>query len=242
MERAASVGDFNKRTKGRKTLQPSKLPSPTEETGKIRRCKSVSEGSSVVSKLLHHVRSSSSESSFSEISMLDNDDDDDDDDDELVSKNSSGRKIGTRTPSGITFAILRFPILATILMFLLFELACYIFIRQTVRISTIILNFSSFKRRRYKQALREAETYGEWVKAGKAWDSILSNRKGWRDQLESPFYDYSLIAEVAKKLGKIKSLLSKESKKRTDATDQLTEEEKGLHRKLRRLLVDSGSK
>jgi hypothetical protein len=81
---------------------------------------------------------------------------------------------------------------------MLTELAVYACIRLWVAVHELFVVWRS-KHRGLKDQMREATRYADWRVSAQALDASM-NKDAWKQQDESPFYDYRLIRRVTRML------------------------------------------
>ncbi|KAI9260158.1 acyl transferase/acyl hydrolase/lysophospholipase [Sporodiniella umbellata] len=101
-------------------------------------------------------------------------------------------------PSGISFSILRYPLVLIIGSIIVIELATYISLRQIVRLSEKLISWRG-KKKRLRESLRQARTYKEWCEAADGLDKHLENTE-WKKTIPFAYYDYRLLRKVVQHL------------------------------------------
>ncbi|CAG8644253.1 13799_t:CDS:2 [Cetraspora pellucida] len=95
---------------------------------------------------------------------------------------------------GVSYHIVRFPMMLTIFCIITFELALYILIRQIVNIWEYFVQWRGEKYR-LREQLRRSTTYDEWIAAAKDLDSYL-DYDSWKDEVPFGYYDFNLLQKV----------------------------------------------
>ncbi|KAI7856709.1 acyl transferase/acyl hydrolase/lysophospholipase [Circinella umbellata] len=102
------------------------------------------------------------------------------------------------TPKGISYTLLRFPLMIGIGTIIVIELVLYIGLRQVVRAWESLFSWRG-KRRRLRTKLRAAESYEEWCQAAEALDNYMG-KDSWKESAPFGYYDYRLIQKVVRHL------------------------------------------
>ncbi|KAJ1514807.1 hypothetical protein HMI55_004341 [Coelomomyces lativittatus] len=101
-------------------------------------------------------------------------------------------------PDGLSFKILRWPLMILIILILTLNLLLYIVVRQCVTLYEYMFVWRGKKREMRHQWLN-ATTYEAWKKTAILLDKHFQ-RMDWKQQIPSPHYDYGLILSVVQKL------------------------------------------
>ncbi|KAI8889655.1 patatin-domain-containing protein [Backusella circina FSU 941] len=101
-------------------------------------------------------------------------------------------------PKGLSYSILRYPLIMIIGFILLVELLAYISLRQIVRIWENLFSWRG-KKRKLRDNLRASTTYKEWCDAADALDKYM-HKDEWKQSIPYAYYDYRLLQKVVKHL------------------------------------------
>ncbi|CAG8603794.1 15293_t:CDS:2, partial [Dentiscutata heterogama] len=95
---------------------------------------------------------------------------------------------------GVSYHIVRFPLMLIIFLIITFELFLYILIRQIVNIWEY---FVQWRGEKYllREKLRRSTTYDEWITAARNLDSYLGY-DDWKDEIPFGYYDFNLLQKV----------------------------------------------
>ncbi|RIA91057.1 acyl transferase/acyl hydrolase/lysophospholipase [Glomus cerebriforme] len=110
---------------------------------------------------------------------------------------------------GISYHIVRFPLMLFIFTIITFELICYVLVRQIVNIWEY---FVQWRGERYllREQLRNSTTYKEWKEAAKQLDSYFHYNE-WKDEIPFGYYDFNLLQKVNRDLKKTRESPSSDS-------------------------------
>ncbi|CAG8797937.1 5988_t:CDS:2, partial [Racocetra persica] len=95
---------------------------------------------------------------------------------------------------GVSYHIVRFPMMLTIFFILTFELVLYILVRQIVNIWEYCVQWRGEKYL-LREKLRRSTTYDEWIAAAKDLDSYL-DYDSWKYEIPFGYYDFNLLQKV----------------------------------------------
>ncbi|KAI8138327.1 acyl transferase/acyl hydrolase/lysophospholipase [Fennellomyces sp. T-0311] len=102
------------------------------------------------------------------------------------------------TPKGISYTLLRYPLMLGIGAIIVLELILYIGLRQVVRAWESLFSWRG-KRRRLRSNLRAAQSYEEWCQAAEALDKYMG-KDAWKESAPYGYYDYRLMQKVVRHL------------------------------------------
>ncbi|ORX96473.1 patatin-domain-containing protein [Basidiobolus meristosporus CBS 931.73] len=103
---------------------------------------------------------------------------------------------------GITFTVLRFPLLIFVSIVILLELSFYMILRQFVYACEYVYSWRGEKRKLHER-LYKADSYEEWKAAAQALDLYLK-KEDWKEQIPYHYYDYKLISKLTSNLKKLR--------------------------------------
>ncbi|GBB90901.1 hypothetical protein RclHR1_00180039 [Rhizophagus clarus] len=103
---------------------------------------------------------------------------------------------------GISYHIVRFPLMLCIFIVIAFELLCYILVRQIVNLWEYFVQWRG-KRYSLREQLRHSTTYKEWKEAAQQLDSYFHYDE-WKDEIPFGYYDFNLLQKVNRDLKKLR--------------------------------------
>ncbi|KAI9315015.1 acyl transferase/acyl hydrolase/lysophospholipase [Dichotomocladium elegans] len=98
------------------------------------------------------------------------------------------------TPNGISYTLMRYPLIWSIVTIIIFELLLYIGLRQLVRAWETVFSWRG-RRKQLRANLRAAKSYEEWCNAADALDHYMG-KDAWKDSDPFGYYDYKLLQKV----------------------------------------------
>ncbi|KAJ1982631.1 hypothetical protein H4R34_001650 [Dimargaris verticillata] len=116
------------------------------------------------------------------------------------------RLMGTGRHESLVHALIRFPLLAGVLMLIMVELYCYLLVRLIV---SIWENLCVWRGRTHvlRQRINCAQTYDEWRTAAQALDGYLGNN-AWKSEPSTRIYNASLLYRVTRQMRDLRQRLS----------------------------------
>ncbi|PHZ11048.1 triacylglycerol lipase [Rhizopus microsporus ATCC 52813] len=101
-------------------------------------------------------------------------------------------------PNGISYSLLRYPLIYIIGCIIAIELVAYISLRQIVRIWENVVSWRGEKKR-LRDKLRQSKSYKEWCEAADKLDRYM-HKDEWKKTIPYAYYDYRLLQKVVKHL------------------------------------------
>ncbi|KAI8817283.1 triacylglycerol lipase [Fimicolochytrium jonesii] len=125
--------------------------------------------------------------------------------------------LGGSTPTqSLIFLVLRWPLLILFCAFILFDLICYIAVRQWVRWYEWAITWRGH-RRILRKKLNESKNYEEYKENATILDDYLQNTE-WKSIEASPHYDVRLIQRTTRRLKRNRTLIQSSQTRPQDAT------------------------
>ncbi|KAJ1973587.1 hypothetical protein H4R35_004040 [Dimargaris xerosporica] len=115
------------------------------------------------------------------------------------------RLSGTGRHESLVHALIRFPLLAGVLILILVELYCYLLVRLTVSVWENLCVWRG-RTHRLRQRLNCAQTYDEWRTAAQALDGYLGNN-AWKSEPSTRIYNASLLYRVTRQMRELRQRL-----------------------------------
>ncbi|CAB4415920.1 unnamed protein product [Rhizophagus irregularis] len=103
---------------------------------------------------------------------------------------------------GISYHIVRFPLMLSIFIVIAFELLCYVLVRQIVNLWEYFIQWRG-ERYLLREKLRHSTTYKEWKEAAQQLDSYFHYDE-WKYETPFGYYDFNLLQKVNKDLKKLR--------------------------------------
>ncbi|CAH1763500.1 16247_t:CDS:2 [Entrophospora sp. SA101] len=103
---------------------------------------------------------------------------------------------------GISYHIVRFPLMLIIFLIITFELLLYILVRQIVNLWEYFFQWRG-ERRKLREQLRKSTTYNEWIDAAQKLDFYFKYNE-WKDEIPFGYYDFNLLQKVNRDLRTIR--------------------------------------
>ncbi|RHZ63304.1 hypothetical protein Glove_330g8 [Diversispora epigaea] len=104
---------------------------------------------------------------------------------------------------GISYHIVRFPMMLFIFIIIAIELLLYFLVRQIVNLWEYFVQWRG-KKYFLREKLRQTTTYEEWVDSAKKLDNYF-NYDEWKGEIPFGYYDFNLIQKVNRDLINFKS-------------------------------------
>ena len=114
--------------------------------------------------------------------------------------NQKKRDHRDETREGLSYTLLRWPLLVILLIWIAILSITYGIVRLFVNLSETIFTWRG-DRQVLRKRLRKAETYEEWISAAQDLDTCLGNEE-WKDDENYAYYDYKLLRQVTNTLQK----------------------------------------
>ncbi|WVN86846.1 patatin-like phospholipase domain-containing protein [Cryptococcus depauperatus CBS 7841] len=115
----------------------------------------------------------------------------------------SKRRQAKATSLGLTYHVIRWPLLCFFFAVIYLEFSAYVLTRQVVNVFEWFVAWRGHKAKLRKE-LRRAKTYDEWVDAAKKLDTYLGFDE-WKDIEEDSYFDWALVKRVRRTLTKLRS-------------------------------------
>ena len=96
---------------------------------------------------------------------------------------------------GLTYHIMRWPLLAFFFLIIWLEFSAYVVTRQVVNVFEYSFAWWGHKAR-LRQEMRKATSYDEWKAGAKKMDAYLGFDL-WKETDDGPYYDYILVCRMA---------------------------------------------
>ncbi|WWD20167.1 hypothetical protein CI109_104643 [Kwoniella shandongensis] len=117
------------------------------------------------------------------------------------------QKVSRRPPraasQGLTYHLIRWPLLFFIFFIIYLEFSAYVITRQVVNVFEWVVAWRGHKAKLRKE-LRNAKTYEEWAKAAEKLDSYLGFDE-WKEVEEDSYFDYTLVKRVRRTLTRLRA-------------------------------------
>ncbi|AAW43621.2 lipid particle protein, putative [Cryptococcus deneoformans JEC21] len=113
------------------------------------------------------------------------------------------RKRQRATSQGLTYNVIRWPLLFFIFFIIYLEFSAYVITRQIVNIFEWLVAWRGYKAKLRKE-LRKAKTYDEWVNTAKKLDKHLGF-DDWKDVEEDSYFDWALVRRVRRTLTRLRA-------------------------------------
>ncbi|WVQ96097.1 hypothetical protein IAU59_003199 [Kwoniella sp. CBS 9459] len=117
------------------------------------------------------------------------------------------QRVSRRKPrsaqQGLTYHLIRWPLLGFIFMIIYFEFSAYVITRQVVNVFEWLVAWRGHKAKLRKE-LRNAKTYEEWSAAAQKLDAYLGFDE-WKDVEEDSYFDYTLVRRVKRTLTRLRA-------------------------------------
>ncbi|KAL7424847.1 hypothetical protein Q5752_000532 [Cryptotrichosporon argae] len=107
------------------------------------------------------------------------------------------------TNQGVTYHLLRWPLLTLFFLIIATEFYFYVFVRQLVNAWEWTWVWRG-QQSRLRRELRRAQTYAEWCAAAERMDQWLGLEE-WKESEEDSLYDYRLVKKVKRTLSKLRA-------------------------------------
>ncbi|WWC92971.1 uncharacterized protein L201_007934 [Kwoniella dendrophila CBS 6074] len=104
---------------------------------------------------------------------------------------------------GLTYHLIRWPLLGFFFTIIYFEFLTYVITRQVVNVFEWLVAWRGPKVK-LRRALRNAKTYDEWITAAKNLDSNLGFDE-WKETEEDGYFDYILVKRVKRTLTRLRA-------------------------------------
>lgn len=103
------------------------------------------------------------------------------------------RRRPTRAHQGLTYSLIRWPLLFFIFFIISLEFGAYVLTRQTVNVFEWLVAWRGHKAA-LRRGMRQAKTYDEWVRGAKRMDAYLGFDE-WKETEEDGYYDHVLVSQ-----------------------------------------------
>ncbi|WWC73532.1 uncharacterized protein I206_107504 [Kwoniella pini CBS 10737] len=104
---------------------------------------------------------------------------------------------------GLTYHLIRWPLLGFFFTIIYFEFLTYVITRQVVNVFEWLVAWRGPKVR-LRREVRNSKTYEEWIAAAKKLDSNLGFDE-WKETDEDSYFDYTLVKRVKRTLTKFRA-------------------------------------
>ncbi|WVQ79253.1 hypothetical protein IAT38_001349 [Cryptococcus sp. DSM 104549] len=115
----------------------------------------------------------------------------------------SRRRTPRAASQGLTYHLIRWPLLFFIFFIIYCEFSAYVLTRQVVNLFEWLVAWRGHKAK-LRRELRKAKTYDEWVVAAKKLDSYLGFDE-WKEVEEDSYFDYILVRRVRRTLTRLRA-------------------------------------
>ncbi|KAK8849542.1 hypothetical protein IAR55_004877 [Kwoniella newhampshirensis] len=117
------------------------------------------------------------------------------------------QKVSRRPPrtasQGLTYHLIRWPLLFFIFFIIYLEFSAYVITRQVVNVFEWVVAWRGYKAKLRKE-LKNARNYQEWAKAAEELDSYLGFDE-WKEVEEDSYFDYTLVRRVRRTLIRLRA-------------------------------------
>ncbi|RUS33875.1 acyl transferase/acyl hydrolase/lysophospholipase, partial [Jimgerdemannia flammicorona] len=115
------------------------------------------------------------------------------------------RRAVEASADGITYHLLRYPLMIMIGTIVFIELVMYVWLRQIVNVWEYTVSWRGTKRL-LRNTLRAARSYSEWCAAADRLDTFM-HKDTWKDVCEFGHYDYNLLNKVVRNMRRYRQSL-----------------------------------
>lgn len=117
----------------------------------------------------------------------------------------SSRRRKDETREGFVYTLMKWPLLAVVLSWILVLSVLYVFTRVYIFLYESLFSWTG-KRNRLRKALRVTNTYEDWKTAAIVLDNHLKNDK-WKDEDEYTYYDHATVGKVLSRLKQLRATI-----------------------------------
>ncbi|KAI3652236.1 hypothetical protein MP228_003539 [Amoeboaphelidium protococcarum] len=171
------------------------------------------------------------------------DDLDDEDYSDDKSRVKYRKRFSNSAPEGLSYTLLKYPLLIIVLSIMMFELVLYILVRQYVNLHEYLFAWRGTKKS-LRDQMHNAENYEQWQLVAREMDKYLQSDL-WKSVPESAFYDHRLIKRITRLLMTYRQKVDPLKRNNVNnVVQQLQVQDDGGQaiRQLQRVLLDGGVK
>ena len=106
----------------------------------------------------------------------------------------AGRRTKDETREGYLYGVLKYPFLATVVLWVLGLSAAYVLTRLYIAMYEQLVTWRG-RREKLRRQMRQAADYDEWVAAARNLDAFLGNKE-WKEENEFAYYDSKTVRRV----------------------------------------------
>ncbi|ORX37891.1 acyl transferase/acyl hydrolase/lysophospholipase [Kockovaella imperatae] len=123
------------------------------------------------------------------------------------------RRKGKSVQQGMTYHLMRWPLLGFFFTIIWLEFSAYVITRQIVNVFEYSVAWWGHKAR-LRQEMRKSKTYDEWTASARKLDRYLGFDQ-WKEADEDPYFDYVLVKRVRRTLTRLR--MAKDTRALMDA-------------------------
>ncbi|KAI7237099.1 patatin-domain-containing protein [Hortaea werneckii] len=133
-------------------------------------------------------------------------------------KKGKARRGKDETREGWTYNLVKYPLLAVVLGWIIFLAVSYLATRFYIYVYEQYITWRG-DRQRLRKKLREQTSFGDWVKAAKDLDEHLDNER-WKEEDEYAYYDSKTVRRVMEQLRSLRHRAEQDETGRKNGTSQ----------------------